>query len=128
MHLKPCLCNVRCHLQVMKRNSRQREEEKENGGGMMDGQMLWFIMNQLRRGRRRVSALSHMCLVAIYIKIDKVSKSYQRAIEYYCYNHYYVTLSTVMKATQSMKRRYNYILHNIQIPKCWCGVIYYQLF
>lgn len=38
---------------VMKRNSRQREEEKENGGGMMDGQMLWFIMNQLRRGRRR---------------------------------------------------------------------------
>lgn len=38
---------------VMKRNSRQREEEKENGGGMLDGQMLWFIMHQLRRGRRR---------------------------------------------------------------------------
>ena len=61
-----------CHLQVMKRNSRQREEEKENGGGMMDGQMLWFIMNQLRRGRRRVRALSHMCLVAIYIKSQKI--------------------------------------------------------
>ena len=40
---------------VMKRNCRQREEEKENGGGMLDGQMLWFIMHQLRRGRRRVS-------------------------------------------------------------------------
>lgn len=37
---------------VMKRNSRQREEEKETGGSTFDGQMLWFIMHQLRRGRR----------------------------------------------------------------------------
>ena len=41
-------------MKVMKRNQRQRDEEKENGGGMLDGQMLWFIMHQLRRGRRRV--------------------------------------------------------------------------
>ena len=54
-------------MQVMKRNSRQREEEKENGGGMMDGQMLWFIMNQLRRGRRRVRGLLQEYLNGVYM-------------------------------------------------------------
>ena len=54
-------------MQVMKRNSRQREEEKENGGGMMDGQMLWFIMNQLRRGRRRVCGLLQEYLNGVYM-------------------------------------------------------------
>ena len=44
-------------LKVMKRNQRQRDEEKETGGGMLDGQMLWFIMHQLRRGRRRVKLI-----------------------------------------------------------------------
>lgn len=53
----------------MKRNSRQREEEKENGGGMLDGQMLWFIMHQLRRGRRRVSGGQTSILSHLFMKL-----------------------------------------------------------
>lgn len=37
----------------MKRNSREREEERTSDGGMIDGSMLWFIMHHLRRGRRQ---------------------------------------------------------------------------
>ncbi|KAL4229253.1 DDB1- and CUL4-associated factor 8 [Mactra antiquata] len=38
---------------LMKRNAREREEERSGDGGMIDGSMLWFIMHHLRRGRRQ---------------------------------------------------------------------------
>lgn len=37
----------------MKRNAREREEERSGESGMIDGSMLWFIMHHLRRGRRQ---------------------------------------------------------------------------
>ncbi|KAL3885744.1 hypothetical protein ACJMK2_025787 [Sinanodonta woodiana] len=39
--------------QLVKRNKRERDEERRAEPEMLDGQMLWFIMNQLRRSRRR---------------------------------------------------------------------------
>ncbi|KAK3581000.1 hypothetical protein CHS0354_013894 [Potamilus streckersoni] len=38
---------------LVKHNKRQRDEERRAEPEMVDGQMLWFIMNQLRRSRRR---------------------------------------------------------------------------
>ncbi|KAJ8316054.1 hypothetical protein KUTeg_006068 [Tegillarca granosa] len=38
---------------VLKRNKKERDEERVNEPDMLDGQMLWYIMHQLRRVRRR---------------------------------------------------------------------------
>lgn len=45
--------NLKGLKKLMKRNSREREEERTSDGGMIDGSMLWFIMHHLRRGRRQ---------------------------------------------------------------------------
>ncbi|XP_060578211.1 DDB1- and CUL4-associated factor 8-like, partial [Ruditapes philippinarum] len=45
--------NLKGLKKLIKRNSREREEERTNDGGMIDGSMLWFIMHHLRRGRRQ---------------------------------------------------------------------------
>jgi len=39
--------------QAVKRNTREREEERTSDGAMIDGSMLWFIMHHLRQGRLR---------------------------------------------------------------------------
>ena len=41
-------------LKTMKKNGKERERESESGdGSIMDGQMLWFLMQHLRRNDRR---------------------------------------------------------------------------
>ena len=38
--------------QLMKRNRREREEERRHEPDMIDSRMMWFLMNHLRRTRR----------------------------------------------------------------------------
>ena len=40
-------------FQLTKQNQREREEERSGEVGMIDNSMLWFIMRNLQRGRRR---------------------------------------------------------------------------
>lgn len=40
-------------LKTMKKNGKEREEETGNEGRLLDGHMLWFLMQHLRRRRRQ---------------------------------------------------------------------------
>jgi len=49
-------------MQVMKKNAREREEER-NEPEVIDSQMLWLLMHTLRRNAaRRVSCCHRFCL------------------------------------------------------------------
>ena len=49
----------------MKKNRRDRDEERANEPDMIDGQMLWFLMQQFRRNARRqvLSLLVFVCSI-----------------------------------------------------------------
>jgi len=42
------------YFQTMKKNKKEREEDRSHEPEMIDGQMLWFLMQHLRRSRRAV--------------------------------------------------------------------------
>jgi hypothetical protein len=53
------------YFQLTKQNRKERAQERANEPDMLDGQMLWLLMQHLRRSaRRRVSII--MCNFIIY--------------------------------------------------------------